>query len=106
MIFYFLADRKILVFFQISKNHSSVNFCRRQKIYLKYRYEISFFIEKNKKKVDTNSRGGGGVCGSCSTILPVFVDICSRFARIIRANREQISTKTGKVKINLLHSVV
>ena len=62
MIFYFLADRKILVFFQISKNHSSVNFCRRQKIYLKYRYEISFFIEKNKKRwIQIREEGGGSV---------------------------------------------
>ena len=34
-----------MVFFQVSKNHNSVNFCRRQKSYLKYLYEISFSIE-------------------------------------------------------------
>ena len=63
-----LAD---LAFFQFSKNHNSVNFCRRQKCQLKYRYEISFYILKNFKNGGTNLIGGIGVSKSYSTILPV-----------------------------------
>ena len=86
MIFYFLADRKILVFFQISKNHSSVNFCRRQKIYLKYRYEISYFIEKNKKRwIQIREEGGG--------LWILFDDFTSfrRYLFTIRANNSRES---------------
>ena len=36
---------KFRCFFKFQKNHNSVNFCRRQKSYLKYLYEISFSIE-------------------------------------------------------------
>ena len=38
------------MFFQISKNHNSVNFCRRQKSYLKKRFGVSFSIGKKIKK--------------------------------------------------------
>ena len=38
------------MFFQISKNHNSVNFCRRQKSYLKKWFGVSFSIEKKIKK--------------------------------------------------------
>ena len=55
-----LGDRKFLVFFQFSKIHNLVNFCRRQKSYLKYRYEISFSIMKKFKKRGTNSGEKGG----------------------------------------------
>ena len=37
-------------FFQISKNHNSVNFCHRQKSYLKKSFGISFSIKKKIKK--------------------------------------------------------
>merc|ERR1712030_217882 len=42
--------RKISVFFQISKNHNSVNFCFRQKSYKEKMFGASFSIEKKIKK--------------------------------------------------------
>jgi len=38
------SNRKILVFFQFSKNHNSVNFGRIKKSYLKKKFQIFFFI--------------------------------------------------------------
>ena len=41
---------KFRCFFQISKNHNSVNFCRRQNSYLKKSFGVSFSIGKKIKK--------------------------------------------------------
>merc|ERR1712105_80913 len=49
--------RKISVCFQISKSHNSVNFCFRQKSYLKKRFGVSFSIEKkNNNNIPKNRK--------------------------------------------------